>query len=1036
MTDIATPTQDYIPQSQQLSSQISISTLQANRNDKDINNFDYSTAAPPEQMGMELSSSVEPYHINKLNGQIKDEQANTQNGRDNKFKLLRSKLKKSILLRSSPNSTNSPTQSQTSDPSTTPPSTNSKLEPSIDPTEVNIPTTSNSINFQTQNENLSSSKNQFRDENSFEPPFQDSKIQQSQSTTNSDIGNRSQIAVSSSSQFRTFPVGVLIGRRNVRQSMLVRGGEDGSQVIEFEKWLLPYNEVIKILQFNTQNLPDGRVELRSPTVNTRISLKELTKDPKLGLAFSIQDLKKYFGVSANFDLKDYAIRLEIPQSNRRVYTEIDEKPVNLEGLPTLQAPKFSLSTVSQRLTVQGGESQSLNWRGDASAIGTAFGGSWFLRTERSQIQDKQKWNLAEAQFLRQTEAADYILGSQNPFWLNTENTGSYWGFTTIQRQGFVPSQSILNLSPEQRLQADYLGRTITGKAEPGTLVQLVESFTNRLIDEVLVDSDGTYEFDNVAVRGKIPLNKYSLYLYPQGRLAAQPEIREVTLNSVPGQLPKGGSALIVSAGGERQLTNSFLGKFTGFRGGVAKRWGVSEDLTLGLGAVHNGSARGLTEIYWQPRKSALSVALSSLTPGIGGKKSNDWHFRSNVNFQPSTNFYANFSSDFVRSRFYVNWRLKPFLSVFSLLDSQKAAKIGAQFIRSRKNAFTFASLSVNTENKWQWNLLQRLGQVELFSNGNETRTNSELAYYFNPNKYSNKGHALVLGYETKLNSDDNDLLSLNWRYRSKNQTYGGSPVWEAELGYGVGSQGSGLLAAVSTSILPGLKLRGRYQGASLTSDQSAFRLEFLPSLNLQGGIRGSRRRDRTLRSEGGILLQAFFDQNANGKRDSGEKIYRDDLNLLVSLNNQSLSSAKPETTGSRTSINLSPGKYRLDLDPAGFPIDWQTSTSAYAVEVVAGSYTSVSIPLVPAYTISGVIKDKRGNALAGATVEAIDSQTGKKHLSITNSAGVYYLEHLMQGNYHLQINGQILPRKMVKLNSNSQNWQKLNININQHLSSN
>ena len=578
---------------------------------------------------------------------------------------------------------------------------------------------------------------------------------------------------------------------------------------------------------------------------------------------------------------------------------------------------------------------------------------------------------------------------------------------------------------------------MTGEAEPGTLVQLVESFTNRLVAEVLVDSDGTYEFDNVAVKGEIPFTQYQLYLYPQGRLTAQPQIREVTVNSVPGQLPKGASALVISGGAERKFTNSLFGEFTGFRGGVTQRWGVSEDLTLGLGAVHNGSVRGLSEIYWQPQKFPLSVALSSLTPGITGEDNDDWRLNSNITFAPSTNFRANFISNFVRNRFYLNWQIKPSLSLFSVVDSQQSAKIGARFVRSRANAFTFANLNVNTQNEWQWNLLQRLGQIELFSNGNETGTNSELAYYLSNNRYTNQGHALVLGYETNLNSaDDNDLLSLNWRYRSQTETYNGSPVWEAELGYGIGSKGSGLLASVSTSILPGLKLRGRYQGASLTSDRSAFRLEFLPSLNLQGGFRGNKRRDPNLRTEGGILFQAFFDQNANGKRDSGEKLYKENLNLLISLNNKTLNSAKPEKTGSWTSVNLSPNKYRLDLDPAGFPLDWQASTSAYAVEVVAGSYTRVSIPLVPAYTVSGVVKDKQGNALAGATVEAIDSQTGKKYLSITNSAGVYYLEHLMQGDYNLQINGQTLSQKIIKLNSNSQNWQKVNINLKQGVSSN
>lgn len=999
MTDIPTSALNYFKVQRFLSSETFISSPQLNINDDAIDSFDNSTAAPPELIKMELSSAIklkENYTTKQVKHDIKNEKTKIQNNQTSQSNLV------TILKQS-------------------------KIQPSPASTEINISTASTPKN------------SQLRYDNSFQISSNNSEISSSQTVTNSGIeNNTSQSELSSSSEFRTFPVGVLDGKRNVRKSMLVRGRENSSQVIEFENWLLPYSEVLNILGFNVKNLPDGQVELRSATVNTRINLDELTSDPKLGLVFSIQDLEKYFGVDAEFDIREYAIRLNIPQLNHSVPSKIDETPINLEGLPNLQAPKFSLSAVSQGLTVQGGENQSTNWQGDVSAIGTAFGGSWFLRTQRLQFQNRQRFNLAEAQFLRQTEAADYIVGSQSPFWSNMADSGNYWGFTTIQRQGFAPSQSALNILPEQRLQATQLGKTVTGEAEPGTLVQLVESFTNRLVDEVLVDSDGTYKFDNVAVRGEIPFTQYQLFLYPQGRLTAQPLIREITLNNVPGQLPKGSSALVISGGAERKLTDSLLGKFTGFRGGVTQRWGISEDLTLGLGAIHNGSVRGLTEIYWQPGKFPLSVALSTLTPGITGEKNHNWRLNSNIAFVPSTNFSVNFSSNFFRSHFYLNWQLKPFLSLFSVLDSQQPAKIGARFVRSGKNTFTYANLSLNTENEWQWNILQRLSKIELFSNGNETGSNSELAYYFSNNRYTNTGHALVLGYETNLNSiDDNDLLSLNWRYRSDKQTYNGSPVWETELGYGFGSKGSGLLAAASTSIFPGLKLRARYQGASLTSDNSAFRLEFLPSINLQGGFRGSKISDnRRLRTEGGILFQAFFDKNANGKRDLDEKLYRENLNLLISLNNKSLSSAKPEKTGSWTSVNLSPNKYRLDLDPAGFPLDWQVSTPAYAVEVVAGSYTRVSIPLVPAYTVSGVVTDKQGNALAGGTVEAVDSQTGKKYLSVTNSAGVYYLEHLMQGDYYLQINGQILSQKIIKLNSNSQNWQKLNVNLKQHLSSN
>jgi hypothetical protein len=37
----------------------------------------------------------------------------------------------------------------------------------------------------------------------------------------------------------------------------------------------------------------------------------------------------------------------------------------------------------------------------------------------------------------------------------------------------------------ESLQADAIGRTISGKAKPGTLVRLVQAFSDRLIAEIL-----------------------------------------------------------------------------------------------------------------------------------------------------------------------------------------------------------------------------------------------------------------------------------------------------------------------------------------------------------------------------------------------------------------------------------------------------------------------------------------------------------------------------------------------------------------------
>ncbi|MEC4818556.1 MAG: hypothetical protein SAK29_35580 [Scytonema sp. PMC 1069.18] len=55
----------------------------------------------------------------------------------------------------------------------------------------------------------------------------------------------------------------------------------------------------------------------------------------------------------------------------------------------------------------------------------------------------------------------------------------------------------------------------------------------------------------------------------------------------------------------------------------------------------------------------------------------------------------------------------------------------------------------------------------------------------------------------------------------------------------------------------------------------------------------------------------------------------------------------PSIQGDRILVRLEPGIYHLDLDPVGFPPDWQTTTDAYTVDVVAyyyhDTFSSVSI---------------------------------------------------------------------------------------------
>jgi hypothetical protein len=620
-----------------------------------------------------------------------------------------------------------------------------------------------------------------------------------------------------------------------------------------------------------------------------------------------------------------------------------------------------------------------------------------------------------------------LVGSQRSFW---QSQSDFWGFTYINRNGFTPPQPFSggSVDARQRLQASAIGRTIAGKAEPGTLARLVQGFSDRVIAEILVDSSGIYRFENIKNNSQFGSNNYRVLLYPQGRLTAQPEIQEASFTNVLGQIPAGTSAFIVSGGIKREssVNGSLLGNFSEFQGGIAGRWGLSDSLTVGLGGVYEDSPRALAELFFRPTNTPLQVALFALS-------GEDGNVNADIRYEPFSSLNLTFNSDRFSQRSQINWQVFRNLSLFALHDSRDATSGGLQINYAGKNFSTFGRVNFDSKDRVRWNLLQRLGQLELTQRGNEIGTLSELTYRLSQNKWFDSGSSLLLVYETNSQNRSDNLLNVGWRYRSSERATDGNYLWEFQLGYGIGSQGDGIIASLGTTILPGLLLRGRYQGVSVTSDQSTFSLDLVSSLSLQRGIKPGDRRSQNFRTQGGLLIQPFFDKNNNGKLDRGEEYYTKDAETLVIINNRPIKSFLPDirsdglrpTVGDRILLRLAPGTYRLDLDPAGFPPDWQATIEALAVDVIPGSYTPVMIPLILSYTVSGVVADAQGNAVAGARVEAVETTQGIRRFSLTNGAGVYYLENLPQGDYQLEINGQSAGN--VKLDESSQPFQELNL---------
>ncbi len=289
-------------------------------------------------------------------------------------------------------------------------------------------------------------------------------------------------------------------------------------------------------------------------------------------------------------------------------------------------------------------------------MGTIYKSSYYLKINQSDLTDSTTWRISELQIFKPEIYTDYIIGSQGTFWRNSENVrGDYWGITTIFRDGFSPfldkSGSGGGVNSQQRLQSAQIKYTISGTAEPGTLVRLVISERgDRFIGEKLIDNTGIYRFENIHYGGQSG-NNYYIFKYPKGQLTANPIKEKAIIDILPGELQVGTSALIVSGGLRRLSNNDLWGNFGEFTGGIAYKQGVLEGFTLGFGVIYDQQFKASGDFIFPPKEIPLKVILSAL---YGDKLD----LNSNVSLKLGDVFNFNYNGDRTNDRYQVN--LRPF----------------------------------------------------------------------------------------------------------------------------------------------------------------------------------------------------------------------------------------------------------------------------------------------------------------------------------------------------------------------------------------
>ena len=144
-------------------------------------------------------------------------------------------------------------------------------------------------------------------------------------------------AAANSPKFTVFPVGLNLLQRNVIPASSIRGQEENGQAIDLENWLIPFDDVVKLLDIKVKILDNGQLELQSPGFLVRVSPAELTQDPTLGLTIAVSKIQSLLGVPVTFDPQSYALKFTpswLSQPNVTINAPIIP-PINLEGLPLI-----------------------------------------------------------------------------------------------------------------------------------------------------------------------------------------------------------------------------------------------------------------------------------------------------------------------------------------------------------------------------------------------------------------------------------------------------------------------------------------------------------------------------------------------------------------------------------------------------------------------------------------------------------------------------------------------------------------------------
>jgi hypothetical protein len=261
-------------------------------------------------------------------------------------------------------------------------------------------------------------------------------------------------------------------------------------------------------------------------------------------------------------------------------------------------------------------------------------------------------------------------------------------------------------------------------------------------------------------------------------------------------------------------------------------WNVAQQFSMGVGVVDERAPVSLTSF----NKTSESDRIWQEMP-VTTRSQNGYDWKVNFDYKPLSELGINFNGNDSSSQFGLNWQPIPGISFSGTHNNQDSTIAGGLQIAQQGDGIGFtARANYDTQQRWRWGVNSQLGDLQLSyqSNGDPKGlgSNSQASYRLFGDNNSSSEYTLKVGYEIRDGEQNEQrLTTFGSKYRLGNNALGDPSRWEFDLGYGIGSEGRGLITSISAQLNTGLKLRASYQQISVTSDDETFKFELLPFSN-------------------------------------------------------------------------------------------------------------------------------------------------------------------------------------------------------------